>query len=95
MYLTKMVKYLICKALLWGIQKSNQVNESIWHKKIFFPCTLTVINSPKSLIKSPHMHDWQITVKVKENCRAVTITSTAKKIFWEEEQDNELMLLKV
>ena len=93
-----MVEYL-CKALLWGVQKSNQVNENILfylqHNKIFFLCTVTVMNRQKNLVKSPHMCDWQLTVKTKENCRTVTLTSAVKRIFREEEQDNEQMLLKV
>ena len=53
------------------------------------------MNRQKNLVKSPHMRDWQLTVKTKESCRTVTLTSAVKRIFQEEEQDNEQMLLKV
>ena len=48
------------------------------------------MNRPKNLVKSPHMHGWQLTVKTKGIAGPLQL-----KIFWEEQQDNEQMLLKV
>ena len=48
------------------------------------------MNRPKNLVKSPHKHGWQLTVKTKGIAGPLQL-----KIFWEEQQDNEQMLLKV